>query len=88
MSTSRRSPERCYQQALVRHEKDLARAASAFALRLCDADTAMALGLPTELPETTRVILAQVHAASSLGPQRPKRSDYEVPDREESPWVP
>lgn len=88
MTTSRRSPARAYEQAVLKHQKRLVRLTAVRERELANPSLLAELGLPEDLPAETRTILAQTHAASRLGPRYPKRTDYESPNREESPWVP
>ncbi len=59
-------------QAVAAHERAIVKMAQKKADELRDPRTCQDLGLPEDLPESTRKILGHTQALSKLGPKRPR----------------
>lgn len=72
-----RRASREFESALSAHKRDLGYLQGEHARRLRgDLARNKQLGLPANLPRSTVAILSQTQALSTLGPKRPKRSDF------------
>lgn len=79
MSARNRTPrqaKRAYENAQRRHQAKVQRQTVTQAEALTDNTLTAELGLPADLPESTRAILGHTMTLSRLGPKTPKRTDY------------